>query len=116
MRILMSAIVAALLVGCSSRSGPSTSSASLVMHDAKGELISHALPDTTASILKSIVTRKPDEDVPGPMPLEAVYCIDLDGHRYALEENELIELLGVRTITWKSEGIQAKILKAAKVR
>jgi hypothetical protein len=115
MRTAIIMALAVLLAGCSSKVEPTPSSASLVMHDAKGELVSHRLPDSVTALIKGIVTAEPDEDVPEALSLEAVCSVDYDGHRYALEKNELIELLGVRTIRWKSEGIQAKILGAARV-
>ncbi len=115
MRIISTALLAALLMGCSSRTEVPAATTSLIMHDKSGKWQPHEIPGPEAKLLEGIVAAHPDEEFAEGLPLEASYMVEIEGTRYALEENEII-FLGARTKRWKSEGIQRKVLEAVEKR
>lgn len=82
-----------------------------MMHDNSGRWQPHSIPDAEAEVLRGIVALPPDEVLSEPLPLEAIYMVEIGGTRYALEPNELIQ---GNTRRWKSAGIQKRILDAVK--
>lgn len=103
-------------MGCSSNGEPNpeppkAALLSLVIEGKTGWWKPDPIPRPKAEFLRRVVSAPPDEVLSEPLPLAAVYMVDIDGTRYTLEPNEVIQ---GNTRRWKSEGIQKRILDAAK--
>ncbi len=90
---------------------PKANLLSLVIEGKTGRWTPAPIPRAEAELLRRVVSAPPDEVLSDPLPLEAVYMVDIDGTRYTLEPNEVIQ---GNTRRWKSEGIQKRILEAVK--